>query len=1168
MNAKAVWFTASHEMRNQRRLVRTHVFIWIALVVCVLYYLVVARKHVQSASVGPMQGIISPRYIMSLLSGSFVALFSIGVLTLVFDLLRRDETNRIHEVISSKPVRNIDFLTGRLLGVMMTMSIPMTFFLVGIVVYGVIAEIFSISLGQPIVLSSVVSFMLLDIIPNFAFFGSLAILISTLSKSRLLAIFVTTFGLGTLFWLNSRLPLDVAVPLQTVTGNVIFASELTPEFFTPTIVLNRITLVLLSIGFLCWTSTLDKRPNPARFRELALGCTSFVLGVLIFGSMVGTHVLGLKEVGRWVEVHDDYFIPSAFPDVRDVRGHVEIKPGQSISIDLTLDVSVDTHEDIDFVLFSLNPGYKISKLTVGDEEIEDPDFQNGLLKIPLKYFSSDTTELKINARGNPDERFAYLDSIEKVAEVTGPEIRQLRLLGTNNAIFHNKFVVLTPGIKWYPTSGTATNEDTWEQRERDFFTLNVEVSVPKNWLVAGPAKRVQVEDNSRTAYRFHQSDPIPEFALVSSKFESASMEVEGIEFEVLYSNTHKGTIEAFAPVIDNIRTHLSWAIEGIRSQGSNHTNGSYTLVEVPSTLRVFGGGVNLDTVMCPPGILMIRESTLPTYPNASKFSKVPSDQPDITEDDWIASKFAEVLGYVQSSMFESSMNYVLYRNLFVQRTNGTQKGARALNTLLEVLTETMFPSRHADFDFQLALNRNIVDLVSLDPINFLGARMRRVVFSRDLERMMKIQAVRNAPEVWDAAALISLYHSEEQPRNTLQLRALRLRATHLIELLRDSHGNDTLAQIAVDLTNNFRGKNFKFEEFIEVLTDHGVDLDKLAGDLIGKAALPGFVARNPSISALSESELPSYESSFILQNDQPVSGPVQISIVYQSDELFLGPSNAIPLPPFLIGASQNVRVVIESPNPVQSIWVKPYLSLNRKRFRIDVPLGDEMRSQEVPTEEIPFIKAIELVEVERLPISSIIIDDLDPEFSVIDHQNNSVLSNAFTQFFRRLIGTERIRLDSGLPVYKIDMRREQLTWSRKEDPSAYGTYRRTFVLAAEGERTASAKFSAKLSRAGRWKLDYYLPDQSLVNEIHLSGMYSVALLMSHFVSKINLEIRDGATIVSRTLDGANLSNGWHFVGEFNLSNTEVDVLVSNKVDQMHHSVFADAIRWTPIELVE
>ena len=1149
-----------------RRLVRTHIFIWIALSICVLYYFVVASKHMQSVSVGPMQGVISPRYIMSLLSGSFLALFSVGVLVLVFDLLRRDETSRIQEVIWVKPVRNLDFLVGRLLGVMMTMSIPMLSFLAAMVVYGAIADALSLSIGQPIVLSSVMSFVLLDVVPNFAFFGSLAILISALSKSRLVAIFFTAFCLGSLFWLNSRLPLDMALPLHTVTGNVLFASELTPEFFTPTIVLNRFFLVLCSVAFLYWTSSLEYRLNPVRFRELALGCTSFVLGVLVFGTMVGTHVLKLGEIDRWVNAHDDHFIPNTFPDVQDIRGQVDIRPGQSVEINLTLDVRTGPISDRSFVVFSLNPGYTVSTLTVGGEKVDNPNFKNGLLKIPSKYFSSDTNELKILAKGYPDDRFAYLDSIDTVAAVSGPEIRQLRLLGTENYIFHNKFVVLSPGIKWYPTSGTATNEDSWEQRERDFFTLNIDVSVPENWLVAGPAKRVKAEDNSRNTYQFQQSDPIPEFALVASNFESASLEVEGIEFEVLYSHVHKRTFDAFAPAEDNIRERLGWTIEAIRAQGLNYSNRSYTLVEVPTSLRVFGGGVRMDTVMCPPGMLMIKESTLPTYPNAAQFSSVPSNQSEMTEENWIASQLDQMIRYVQSSMFESSLNYVLYRNLLVQHTNATQQGAQALNILLGIFAEVLFPARHADFDFHFALNRDILDLVSLDPIHFLGSRQRWAVFSPDLERLTKSQAILNAPEVWDAVASLSIHDARTEAGNIIELRALKLRSKQFVQLLWDSLDTDALAAISADLTNSFRGKNFLFEDFVDVLSEHGVELEELAGDLVHKAELPGFIVSNPNIQAQSDSDPLRYEISLLLHNNQPISGPVQLSIAYKSDDPFQTMWNPVSLPPILVSADQHVRVVIESPNPVQSVWVKPYLSLNRTRFRIDVPVSENMHSQEVSYEDTPSIKAIEIVAAEQLTNSSVIVDDLDPKFSVIEDSDQSVLSSSFTQFFRGILGTENVQLDGGLPVYKFNVRDTPSGWSRKTDPSAFGIYRRTFVLTTNNnEHTASAKFSTQLPREGKWKLEYYLPDQFLLNEIVLGGMRSVSMMISLNFSTINLEIDDGATSVSQSIEPSNLTTGWHTVGIFDLSNKDVDVLVSNKTNHRHQSVIADAIRWTPIE---
>lgn len=170
MNGTTVWCVAVHEMRIHRRLVRTHVFIGVALLLCTCYFLVVTLNHMRPATHIPMLGVISPRYIVSLLSGSFLTLFCVGVLVLTFDQINRDQRNHVQEVIGSKPLRDIELFIGRLLGVILMMAIPMLLFLIGIVVYGIIAETVSLRFGEPVEIWSVLSFVFLDIVPNFAFF--------------------------------------------------------------------------------------------------------------------------------------------------------------------------------------------------------------------------------------------------------------------------------------------------------------------------------------------------------------------------------------------------------------------------------------------------------------------------------------------------------------------------------------------------------------------------------------------------------------------------------------------------------------------------------------------------------------------------------------------------------------------------------------------------------------------------------------------------------------------------------------------------------------------------------------------------------------------------------------------------------------------------------------
>lgn len=1171
MNIKVVWYAASHEMRTVLRLIRTHVFIWIALLISTVYFLAVTVAHMQDGSEIPMLSVISPRYIMSLLSGSFVALFCTGVLLLTFDQIKRDEVTRIHEVMNSKPTNDLELLAGRLLGVSITMAIPMLFFLFSTLIYGMIADVNSIKFGEPVEFWSVVSFVLFDIAPNFVFFGSLVIVLSLLLKSRLAALLLTLGCLFGLFWCNSRLPLDVSRPLHTVSGNVIFPSDLIPTLLTPTTVFNRLAFLSMGIGFLWWSSCLVSRIKTNRSRDLILGVLSFSFGLLIIGSMFGLQSVQNNRINEWVEVHDEHFKPGSFPDVHEIQGSIDIKPGRTLTIDLTLDVSVVSDQSGDFVLFSLNPGYKISHLEVDGEEVIDREFQHGLLKIPRRYFTSDRNKLAITATGRPDTRFAYLDSLTTISQVVGPSVRQLRQLGTENSIFHSKFVVLQPGIKWYPTAGTATNEDAWELRKRDFFTLKIDVSVPRYWLVAGPAKRERLEDNNQAKFRFNQSSPLPEFALIGSRFESASIEVEGVLFECLYAKTHRRKFEQFTgDPEDQFRQQLTWRLEELRTRGFEYPYGSLTLVEVPSSLRVFGGGLEMDTVMSPPGLVMIREATLPTTTvdllGFEETREEIMEMFNMSEQDFIGFEIQSIRAYLENLMFESNVNIGFYRSLHIQQTSATGDGARALNTLMDLLIRNVFWGADTKFDFNSSLNQEILNLSGVDPLQLLGSIRQEIRENTSDEMLIKQHHFVNAPATWDALTSFGWFDPLDRNDGILKIRAMKFRTQRLEQLLRENFGRDNIAPFLVDLISQFRGKTFTFEEFDAVVGEHGVELTELTGDLIESANLPGFFASSPSSQVIENDENTVYETTFLLQNGEPVSGPVKLSLNYlNEEEHFRGNPITSLLPTVLVEANQSLRIVIESSNPVSYVWIEPYLSLNRMDLRVDLPESEQLRELEFIHDDSPTIQSItEIDQVGNTSENSITIDDLDLGFSVVELGGKSTSNSVFTRFFRNLFGQEEVPMDHGLPKYSMFDHSTHKGWYRWTDPTAFGVYRRTLTFAERGDGSAFAKFTASLPEAGPWTLEYYLP-KGHFHEVLEFGGGSRSSGRGRVLGTVQLEVHNGLTATNHTLDAANLTSGWQTIGTIDLSEKEVDVMVSNKTDELYMIVFADAIRWTPVE---
>ena len=103
----------------------------------------------------------------------------------------------------------------------------------------------------------------------------------------------------------------------------------------------------------------------------------------------------------------------------------------------------------------------------------------------------------------------------------------------------------------------------------------------------------------------------PQFALIGSKFVHRSFETNGIEFELLLSPKHRKNLSALAPAVPALQEWVARQIDSLERAGLRYPLGTLSFVEVPTHLRVYGGGWNMGSAYSPPGIHMIRESGFP-----------------------------------------------------------------------------------------------------------------------------------------------------------------------------------------------------------------------------------------------------------------------------------------------------------------------------------------------------------------------------------------------------------------------------------------------------------------------------------------------------------------------------------------------------------------------------
>ena len=357
----------------------------------------------------------------------------------------------------------------------------------------------------------------------------------------------------------------------------------------------------------------------SRYRRLLAGVVLSAVGVAGVGVVVLRCIDGVQLRETWLEAHQ-VARTDMLPVVERIDGEVKIDPGESLGIDLQMHLQVPKGDDLEELVFSFNPGLEIDELRLDDAR---PRFHhaNGLLivepSVPLPAGSKAT--LALRAAGVPDPRFAYLDSaVDWRLKSRGNAILSL---GTKAGIFEASYVALMPGLRWLPIPGANLTAP-----RRHFPAIDLTVEVPDGWLVAGPGRREVLGGSS--GFRFRPAAPVPEVGLFAARFERHAMEVEGVQLELLLHPAHTRNVAWFTGTGELLRARLEETLEGVAGLGLPYPYGAFSVVEVPSHLRGYGGGWSLDTVMALPGLLLLKEHGFPYarfHPSASSEDRTRAD---------------------------------------------------------------------------------------------------------------------------------------------------------------------------------------------------------------------------------------------------------------------------------------------------------------------------------------------------------------------------------------------------------------------------------------------------------------------------------------------------------------------------------------------------------------
>lgn len=1154
MNLSTLWDLAAAEMRSCRRLVRTWVIVAIGTLIAIGTWAFSASIHAFTSAQGTIVpgGFYSPRFMPVIIGGTIISIFSLGILFLAFDIRTRDIRSRMLEVLDNRPMSNIELLTGRLLGIVILVGIAAIVSVLILAGIGLLLDIAGVPFGHPIDPVGLASFLIWDIVPNLAFVGSLTILLSILLRYRILVVLIVLtliFGGG---FVSLNLPYFVQPALTSYVFINITPSELAPQLVNSEVLLNRMSLMLLSAAFLAIAASIHPRKTATKNRQITgvVGVAILGAGALTVAGMIYAVFSDVEKTRDWASIHASNH--GEHPtDIKSISGSVEIFPGRRINLDLVLVLESTPDGDTDTWMFSLNPGYRIQEIAIDGVSTQDYSFEDGLLKISKGGTNGTDVEIEILAKGVPNPKFAYLDGSLDWREFSAQQIQQLNSLGTESYIFHPSYVALVAGATWLPISGTAYKRDLYEISQTDFFELDLEVSVPPNWTAVGPGQRTPVGDERRSRFRFNPQSPISKVAILASKFERRALEVRGIEFEIFLSKKHTKILEVLDEAAPALEGWLDEQLWDLSESGMVYPYRTFSMVEVPSSLRVYGGGWRMDSILGPPSILMIRENGFPIarFDNA----KLGINAQDVTEEDYAQQVFSLAKGFFDSNLKGENPSLHFSRNLVSYQTRPEGHGATAIDFVVNELANHTWTLN--DGYFSVYTYADIAQLTSAQTAAQFGMNLKTELAKRH--------------SVWQRTLSTSLADLDFFEDSYNAMHVLHLRTAAFVNSITNNYKNESIGAFLRLLIERYRGTTYTRDQFMQTALDAGLDFEYVGGDWLDTRRLPGYFAADPQVERIADTESgdPVYQPTFVLRNNEPIPGIATVSYLKaEGDETQGLHYETLWVPP-----NTSLRVATHTGEKPNRISINPHIAMNRNFIQLSLETeGDLERtdSPELPvTEEVDWVWPFE---------DEIIVDDLDPGFSIAHDESVETQTEIpwLARFFLAQVIdlNQAAELDQGLPVDGFFGTLGGGAWTRNSWLKSFGKYRQTFAVKGFGESESKAKFSATLPSLGRWELKFHVPEAVIGNSSVRIGL-AVGASSVEFDSEdvstsqgldgvLSLQVQYGDKTENIELELTGTSMSWQSLGVFDLDTTDVDVLV---LDASKGRAFADAIHWVRAE---
>ena len=444
------------------------------------------------------------------------------VIFLAADFLKRDKKLDTNEVLYTRSMSNLEYITGKTTGIL-RLFIGLDLVILSIaLIMNVISKIMSVDI------LSYLWYLLLICIPTILFSLGLAFMMMSVIRNQAVT-FLILLGLAALdmFWLWYRAGFIFD---YMAFGLPLFKSAII-GFDDPGLILNQRGFYLfLGLALVFATVLLFKRLPQSKIHT---GLSVILLVIFLAGAgFCGFNVLNTWKKNkdaknRVIEISRRYE-NAHFPALTDADIDCTHK-GKIIEAVARLKFVNDNRTLLDRYILSLNPGLTVTDISSNGKPLNFSRINHIIEIDPGKILEADQFDsISVTYSGFIDESFCFPDHIETF-NVSPYRIEMLNV-NKRQAFLQNNYVLLTPETHWYPVPGLNYYPSNPARIKVDFTKFNLKIRTESDLMPV--SQGVMRKENGTFIYE--NEIPLTGLTLAIGDYRSDTLKVDSVSYYTFY----------------------------------------------------------------------------------------------------------------------------------------------------------------------------------------------------------------------------------------------------------------------------------------------------------------------------------------------------------------------------------------------------------------------------------------------------------------------------------------------------------------------------------------------------------------------------------------------------------------------------------------------------------